>query len=454
MLRCGFYEKEITPPLGGCIPGFAARREAVGVTSKLYAKAVALEADGKCIIMISIDSLHMIQSVHDTAVEIIEKHTGVESRYVMISATHSHTAGPLNVRPGKYKQANYTPDLEYTAMLGRLVGDCGVLAYQRLEPMTAKFAKSDLHGVAFVRNYIMKDGNVRTNPGYQNPDIVRPVTDIDPEFPVFYFYDEANRLRGIITNYALHHCSVKLLNDPLGDRKYCADYSGVLSDELKREYGEDFVSVFINGDCGNVNHIDVSLTWEEANAQPPFIKIGKIMAERVNQMSKTAVPFEINSVDGIKENAELRRREISEEDAAEYKYLIETMPLDGINRSISNPETKEYKRTIAERMLNYADTPVVQHHPIQALRFGECMVYATPAEMYNDYGKYMKANSPSDINIIAELANGGMCCYIPSHEMFGYGAYESQPSSAPYEEDTGDKMAQLAVELGKKIYNK
>ncbi len=453
MFKCGFYEKEITPPLGCCIPGYTKRREAVGVTTKLYAKAVAIEADGKCVIMIAVDMLYLPQAVHDKAVGIIENLTGIESRYVMINATHTHTGGPT-IKPAKYPDPNFTEDPDYIDMLGRLVGDCGVLAYQRLEPMTAKFAQSDLYGVAFVRNYRMKDGNIRTNPGFQNPDIVAPMTDIDPSFPVFYFYNENGKPCGALINYSLHHCTVKLPDDPLGDYKYCADYSGVLSDELKKDYGEDFVSVFINGTCGNINHWDYSLTWEEAHAIPPYIRIGKIMSERVNQMSKTAVPFEIDSVDGIKENVELRRREIPEEDIAEYKRLIETMPRNGAQRSISSPETIEYKRSISERMLNYADTPIVQEHAIQALRFGECMLYAVPGEVYNDYGKYMKANSPSKINLLAELANGGLYCYVPSREMLGYDVYESHIASAPYEEDTGDIMAQFAVELGKRIYNK
>ncbi len=452
MFKCGFYEKEITPPLGCCIPGYFSKREAIDVISRLYAKAIAIESDGKCIIMISVDALFLPQSVHDKAVEIIQKHTGVESRYVMINATHTHTGGPARPGGSKYPGLNYEPDDEYINMLGRLVGDCGVLAYQRLEPMTAKFAQTDLYGVAFVRNYIMKDGNVRTNPGWLNTDIDHSVTDIDPEFPVFYFYDEAGKLRGALMNYALHHCCVQIENDGYCSLKYCADYSGVISDELKKEYGEDFISVFINGDCGNVNHHDYSVTKEENLGAAAYEKVGKIMASRVKEMKDTATPFAIDCVDGVKESLEIQRREISEADIAEYKHLIETLSPEGLKFSISAPETREYKRVISEKMLNYADTPIIQQCSIQALRFGECMLYATPSEMYNDYGKYMKANSPTKINFVAELANGHPYCYVPSPEMFDYDAYESAVASAPYEKDTGMKMSRFAVELGKKIY--
>jgi len=42
MLRVGFYEKEITPPLGCCIPGYYTPRIADGVKDKLYCKALSV----------------------------------------------------------------------------------------------------------------------------------------------------------------------------------------------------------------------------------------------------------------------------------------------------------------------------------------------------------------------------------------------------------------------------
>jgi len=38
--------------------------------------------------------------------------------------------------------------------------------------------------LTFNRRYWMKDGTVRTNPGYKNPDIVRPAAPIDPDVGV------------------------------------------------------------------------------------------------------------------------------------------------------------------------------------------------------------------------------------------------------------------------------
>ena len=95
MLKCGFYEKDITPPLGANIPGYFVQRKAEGVKEELFSKALALEVDGTCAIVISVDAVLMAQEVHDTAVARIFKATGIPSDRILISATHAHTGGPV-----------------------------------------------------------------------------------------------------------------------------------------------------------------------------------------------------------------------------------------------------------------------------------------------------------------------------------------------------------------------
>ncbi len=453
MFKCGFYEKEITPPLDCDIPGYFLRRKAVGVSTRLYAKAVAIEADGKAVIMITIDAENLPKCVYDRAVGIIKALTGIDERYVMINATHTHIGGPVE-NPSTYEAPYFSIDMPYIEMLGRMVGDCGVLAYQRLEPMTAKYAMTNVTGIAFVRNYIMTDGSIMTNPGYQNPDIVRPVTESDSEFPVFFFFDESGKPRGMISNFALHHDSVRIDDDAYASRKYNSDYSGVLANEMKQDFGHDFVSIFINGTCGDINHCDFSLSREESGKIIPYIRNGKKLADAARELYKSAKPFEIDCVDAVKETVDINRREISDEEIAELKQLIAELPFEGLRFSISQPQSREYRRARAERMLNIADMPKVVQAPIQALRFGECVLYAIPSEVYVIYGKYIKANSPSKINLVAELANGGPSCYIPSVEIYNTTSYESAPSSAPFEIDTGERYSEKAIELGKKIYNK
>ena len=97
MVKCGFYEADITGPLGCNMIGYNKKRVSDGVLEKLYAKAFAVEVDGVCGIVISVDAEFLPQSVHDVAVERITVATGIPSDRILINATHTHTGGPLGV---------------------------------------------------------------------------------------------------------------------------------------------------------------------------------------------------------------------------------------------------------------------------------------------------------------------------------------------------------------------
>ena len=47
MFEFGFYEKEITPPLGCGVPGYFSLRRGTDVLDRLYARAVVVKDDSK-----------------------------------------------------------------------------------------------------------------------------------------------------------------------------------------------------------------------------------------------------------------------------------------------------------------------------------------------------------------------------------------------------------------------
>ena len=246
-MKCGFYEADITPPLGYDMRGYTKRRTSDGVLTKLYAKAAAVEVDGVCGIVISVDMIHMPQSVHDIAVKRIKEKTGIDTDRILIHATHTHTGGPAGDE-GDGEIESFTADAAYTEFAGKMAGDCGILAYQRMQEATAKGNKKRVEGISFIRNFKMRDGRILMNPGWQNPDVLEPFGELDDELAVVFFYGENEKPIGAIVNFALHHDCV---SDWKHCTKYCADYSGIMADELKKTFGPDFVTVMVNGACGN-----------------------------------------------------------------------------------------------------------------------------------------------------------------------------------------------------------
>jgi len=98
MLKVGFYEKDITPPIGDDIPGYSGPRNSTAIHDPIYAKAVSVRTGDKvyeCIIMITVDLIYVPPYVYDVVMDKVERLTGVPQKNIMIAATHSHTAGPI-----------------------------------------------------------------------------------------------------------------------------------------------------------------------------------------------------------------------------------------------------------------------------------------------------------------------------------------------------------------------
>ncbi|MBQ4517157.1 MAG: neutral/alkaline non-lysosomal ceramidase N-terminal domain-containing protein [Clostridia bacterium] len=450
-MKCGFYESEITPPLGCNMKGYFRTRLAEGVIEKLYVKAVAVEMDGVCGIVVSVEAEFMPQIVHDVAVERIAAYTGIPSDRVLINATHTHTGGGLGDIHDKSGADSlvYTPDEAYNDVLSRLVGDCGILAYHRLQPASAKMAKTDVHGISFIRNYVMKDGRILMNPGWQNPDVVEPFGTLDPELGVLFFCDEQGNPIGAMVNYALHHDCVSSWPPCT---MYCSDYSGVMAKELKKTYGENFVTVFVNGCCGNINHFDISRTFDDFFADPPYIRIGQRLADEVRNLYEKAEPLAPTGVGGKKEIIYIERRQLSPEEVQEYKDLIKKYPeRTGAEGSVHDPNGEGYKRRRAEAILDFHELPPELPMVVQALKLGNCMMFAVSGEVYSEFGIYMKEHSPLGFSMVSEMANGGNENYIPTRQAFGTDLYEAQISSSSLIPDAGYIMAEHAIKLAEDL---
>ena len=69
-MKCAFYEREITPPLGQSMPGYYAKRTATGVADRLYAKAFAAELDNTKIALLVIDCVELPTHYAEKIIEI------------------------------------------------------------------------------------------------------------------------------------------------------------------------------------------------------------------------------------------------------------------------------------------------------------------------------------------------------------------------------------------------
>lgn len=428
MLRCGFYEMDITPFVGCRIPGSFEKRTVEDVTDAPYAKAAVIDNGQEKVAIVCSDILYIYGESYKKILDRICALTDLKRENIMVTATHNHSGGPTDY------DLHTDEDKLYVEMAWRKAADAVILANQRLQEATVGFGGAELEGCSFVRDFYMKDGSLCTQPPYRSPDIDRPESEPDPLFTVLSFRDARGNPLGAIANFACHPNTMCDLTGISGE------YPCVLGAALKEKYGADYVCVFLTGTCGNINAWSNQL-WEE---WPAGIHkdLGRKLAEAAAELIEAAAPMEDETVRSVKEKVVAIRRRPSEEELAEARRIIASG--DAANDMLRC--NAQWILDYQEICLRYGDIPL----DIQALRIGECVIHAIPAEVFCHFGHYIRANTPASKNMVASLSNGS-CLYILPKELVDSDLYEAQVNSNIYESDTGYLISDTVLKLARKI---
>ena len=444
----GTYEWDVTPPLGVNIPGYFEVRPAAGVRDRLYARALACSTEqGESFILISIDACECSPFCVARARQRIEEMLGIPGERVMMSVTHTHTGGPIDdIVPGSI-------DMDYIYWLGERAADAAVMAWNSRRPARIGFGRGHEDSIAFIRRYFMKDGTLKTNPGFCPDQIDRPAGEIDPEVGVVKIEDADGRLMAVITNYGCHP-------DTVSGNRFCADYPGELSRVLKAVYGQQVVSFFLNGACGNINHVDFMHRTAEyyAKANPlHYVRMGRILAGMVIRTLADIETKEVCSLSVESESFPAVIRTPDEKDIREAKELLEREPYEICYRteegSTGNRKNLQ-ARSCARSLLEVAELKERNVSvPVQTARIGEIAIVGCPCELFVEFGKDIKRRSPFEHTLISTLTNAHFG-YIADREAFALGGYETRITAvtmmAP---ETGYDLTDTAVRLLKKMHH-
>lgn len=428
MLRCGFYEMDITPFVGCRIPGSFEARTVEDVTDPPYAKAVVIENGGEKIAIVCSDILYIYGESYKKILDRICARTDLKRENILVTATHNHTGGPTDF------DLHTDEDRLYVEMAWRKAADAVILANERLQEAAVGFGGTPMEGCSFVRDFYMKDGSLCTQPPYRSPDIVRPESDPDPLFTVLSFRDPRGRPLGAVANFACHP------NSMCDIPRISGEYPCVLGAALKEKYGADFVCVFLTGTCGNINPWSNQL-WEGI---PIGIHetLGRKLAEAAVGLIEDSRTMEDETVRSAKERLVAIRRRPSAQELAEAHRIID-----------SGEAANEMLRSNAQWILDYED--ICRRYgdiplDIQALRIGECIIHAIPAEVFCHFGHYIRANTPAARNMVVSLSNGS-CLYILPRELVDSDLYEAQVNSNIYESDTGYRISDTVLRLAEQL---
>ena len=398
-MRAAFYECDITPPLGGYMWGHYQDIRAYDVHDRLYAKAVVVEDKGELAAIVVVDTCALPEEMHDIVTKRIYEYTGIAPERVCIASNHSHSGASVGTDPATESYA----DAAYKDVFFRLCADAVTLAYKRLAEVELKYCETEVDNISFNRNFVMEDRTYVTH-GRGKKGVVRALDGIDPALPVLLFEREG-KPAGAIINFACHQCCLQDMYNG-----YSGDYASVLAQRLKEHYGNDFVSVFLLGACGDINHVNPDINV----AIPPlwYRHMGNVLADAVLSAVESAVPMD-GSVKMLSSTVEIQRR-LADPETVRKTVLKWLSKNDSFMR--------------ARNLLHYeaSNKKTSTELIVQSICIGDVCITTLPGEVYTAIGQSIKAQSPFGKNMVVENCNK-YCGYIPTKEAFAENSdlYES-----------------------------
>ena len=426
-MKCGFYEKEITPPLGISVPGYFCARPAFDVWDKLYAKAAVFTGSNGTVAVLILDAVQVKEAFCKKVTDRIVEMTGISADAIVIAATHTHYGIPFGDSVAEGGPYINEPDNDYLKVLERLAADTVVLAWKRQEECTLEYAMGWEDKVAFVRDYVMKDGTVRTNPSKRRvPDVLRPYDSNDPETPVLLAKNAEGKLLGCLFTHTCHQ-------DTVGSWVISGDYSSEVSRQLKAAYGQDFVSVYMAGCCGDINHYDPL-----GGTSRTYIEIGREVAKAVKAaIDEKRVGVEGEQVAFLRRNVPIFRRKADPAFLEKCRKTLAGEPDTGVDMGWAISVAGYEDRNLPDEV----------DQPVQILRIGEVWFFALPGEVYHVFGQRIRAAVPGEKWLITELS-GTESSYMPVPEVFGTDVYPEKLSDGSFlEPAAGEKIVAAAIDM-------
>ena len=433
MLQCGVSEKDITPALGAGIPGYFEWRYATGVLDPLFAKALVLEQDGTVNILIVCDTITVLrQDVLRIRKGIADLIPVCESK-ISVSATHTHTGGPIE---GIFDDKR---DYDYVTYLVNQSIAAAIEAYENRRPAKIGFATGTLPGYSFIRRHSLPDGTVLTNPGARYPDCVAAEGEPDFTVTVAKITDTAGKPIAFLSSYGVHP-------DMIGGNEFSADYMGELSRCVKAAYGHEVVSVYFTGPCGNTNHINCANP--ESTGEGIYQRTGHALFEKVRELAET-----ITCTDSPKLCMETRRFGIglTRPDEAELSWAKGVMAGDySQNGQVGYEIEGEYQMKLFARLAVAAseNKNEVIEVEVMVLHMDDACIVLWPTEIFVDFGQALRREFPGRHILIGELSNGTVSGYIPTQEAAAHGGYEPRIASRTHPaRDAGDRILAHTISM-------
>lgn len=440
-LRAGAATSCVTPALGTLINGGLGPGVARHVHDDLFARALVLDDGVTRLAFVVVDTCLLDRPVVEEAKALIERHAGLPRTQVMISATHTHSAG--SVCGAHLTEA----DPAYREWLPGRIADAARRAVNNLALARLGWGSGRLPQHVFCRRLLVKPGLVYTNQLGATHELAKmnwdsphpadgdPTGPVDPEIFVVSVQHADGRPLALLANYSLHYVG------DVGPGHISADYFGVFADRIQQLLGVDhqdppFVGILSNGTSGDINNINPEVRRPETPAYTQIRRVAEDTAQEVLRVTRSLTFQDDVNLRSAQSELKVATRRPT---AAELEHARSVL---GVRSKLTG-----WSDNFAREQLLLAEYPAEVELPIQIFRIGPVAVAAWPGEIFAVSGLRLKERSPVKPLFNVGLANGWFG-YIPPPEQFALGAYETwRMRTSPLETNATVKMTEAFLRL-------
>ncbi|HLU90178.1 MAG TPA: family 16 glycoside hydrolase [Cyclobacteriaceae bacterium] len=445
LFQAGAATSNITPKIGSSVNGGFQDRTAMNIHDEMHARGLVLDDGETLLAMVVMDLCLVGREVMDKAKIKANKHTGIPVENMLMSATHTHSAGTA------HGTGQSEPDPAYLEFLSERAADAVIRAYHNRRPAKIGWAVGHEPSQVFNRRWKMKPGTdlpnpfggqdrVKMNPGVGNPDLLEPAGPVDPEVPVISVRDLEGNPIALLANYALHYVG------GTGPGDISADYFGMFANRigelLKVDKNGDmppFVGIMSNGASGDINNIH----WagEKREAKPPYAQmtlVANTLAAEAYKTEQKIIYKDWVSLASLQQEIQLGVRRPTEEEVKRARNIVASAK-DGL--------LKTSEEVYARETLFMKDYPEQVPVILQAFRIGDLAVTAIPAEVFAEIGLELKEKNPFSTSFTIGLANG-YNGYLPTPEQHQLAGYETWRARSSYlETEASNKITATLFSL-------
>lgn len=487
-LRIGWAEESIVPEKKVSLAGQFFERISEHVESEISVTAMAVEADGDAMIMVSADIILCTEALLALARgKFSDMCAEVEPMKLMVAATHTHTSHVMHVPEKNNSSAptalgvleEFLPEgAQYTSLVtpdedvmtpeeaGEYVAEKIAVAATNAWNGREEAYYSNEFGRAAVgmcRRVSYDDGSAQMWGDTNTANFVSLEGGNDSGVELLYTFDRNRKLTGVVANIS---CPAQILEQ----RSFIsADYWGRAKAFIREKLGKDVYLLALCGAAGDqcprdlVRWVNPETPIDDPNVKRPHYikrkadpsmydisgcnKVGKRIAneiisvyEEIEELKSEAIfKHKVTQLD-----LPLRKVTMSDYDNAvrEIKYYIEQNKGKEQFTFEDSAQMHVHAGTIERyRKQQYTEIYTVECHII---RLGDIAIVTNPFELFLDYGNRMKARSYAEQTFVVQL-----CCgagyYLPTEKAEKAGHYSAYVTSGNTGHEGGDLLVRESM---------